>query len=196
MENPYLTPASAAEPSGPPPDSPEHIRRTHLNHEASVRSIGNLCYLAAIVWGIWLLNTVLLVPNMLFLQQQHDGLVAISGMVFTILVGVILPVAMVALLIFGGRGLRKLTPWGRVVGIVIAVIGLAAIPIGTILSIYALYLLLSKKGKMVFSPAYKEVMAATPEVKYRTSMVVWVVLGLFILLLLFAWFAPSMSRSG
>jgi hypothetical protein len=96
------------------------------------------------------------------------------------------------LLFFGGWGLRKLTPWGRVVGIVIGVIGLAAIPIGTILSIYILYLLLSKKSKMVFSPAYKEVMAATPKVKYKTSIWVWMVLGFVILLLLFAMFMASM----
>jgi hypothetical protein len=187
MENPYLAPASAGEPPGLPPDSPEHIRRAHLNHEASVRSIGNLCYLGAILWS---LAAAVTLPNLLHLRRQPDGWVEVSGLVGGILGGLILPGAMALLLFFGGRGLRKLTPWGRVVGIVIGVIGLAAIPVGTILSIYILYLLLSKKGKMVFSPAYREVIAATPEVKYKTSMVVWVVLGVFILLLLFAWFLP------
>jgi hypothetical protein len=190
MENPYQAPASAGEVSGLPPDSPESIRRAHLNHEASVRSIGNLCYLGAILWS---LGATFAISSLSNLQRQPDGWVSAAGLVGDFLVGLILPVAMALLLFFGGRGLRKLTPWGRVVGIVIGVIGLAAIPVGTILGIYILYLLLSKKGKMVFSPAYKEVRAATPDVKYKTSMVVWVVLGIFILLLLlFALFVPSM----
>lgn len=192
MENPYLTPASAGEPSGLPPDSPEHIRRAHLNHEASVRSIGNLCYLVAILWS---LGAAVALPNLFNLQRQPDGWASVSVLVGDLLVGLILPGAMAMLLFFGGRGLRKLTRWGRVVGIVIGAIGLAVIPVGTILSIYILYLLLSKKGKMVFSPAYKEVIAATPEVKYKTSIVVWVVLGLFILFVLFAWFMPAMPLS-
>ncbi|WAC19969.1 hypothetical protein OVA24_01075 [Luteolibacter sp. SL250] len=126
------------------------------------------------------------------LQRRADGWVSVAGLVGDLLVGLILPMAMALLLFFGGRGLRKLTPWGRVVGIVVGVVGLAAIPVGPILGIYILYLLLSKKGKMVFSPAYKEVMAATPEVKYKTSIWLWVVLGLVILLLLFAVFSSVM----
>ena len=191
MENPYLAPASVGEPSGLPPDSPEHIRRAHINHEASVRSIGTLCYLGAIVWAV---GAVASLPNLLQLQRQPDGWVEVSGLVGGILVTLILPAAMAVMLVFGGRGLRKLTPWGRVVGIVVGVIGLAAIPVGTILSIYILYLLLSKKGKMVFSPAYKDIIAATPEVKYKTSMVVWVVLGIFILLILLGLFTLFLPR--
>jgi hypothetical protein len=187
MENPYLTPASAAEPSGLPPDSPEHIRRAHLSHEASVRSIGTLYYLGAILWA---LGAAVSLHNLLYMLSQRDGWPKISALIIEILFGILLPAAMAVLLVFGGRGLRKLTPWGRVVGIVIGVIGLAAIPVGTILGIYILYLLLSKKGKMVFSPEYKEIIAATPEMRYKTSIVVWVVLGLFILVILFAALLP------
>ncbi|RYD33796.1 MAG: hypothetical protein EOP87_10375 [Verrucomicrobiaceae bacterium] len=188
MENPYQAPASAGEVPGLPPDGPESIRRAHLNHEASVRSIGTLCYLGAILWS---LGAVAALPGLFRVSQLHQYGGWVSGMV-QFLVGLILPGALAILLFFGGRGLRKLTPWGRVIGIVIGVIGLAAIPVGTVLGIYILFLLLSKKGRLVFSPGYKEVITATPQVKYKTSPVVWVVLGLFILLLLLAWFMPAM----
>ena len=189
MENPYQAPASAGEVPGLPPDGPESIRRAHLNHEASVRSIGTLCYLGAILWS---LGTVSILSTLFATNGPSGDVASMAGQAGEALVGIIIAASLAILLFFGGRGLRKLTPWGRVVGIIIGVIGLVAIPIGTILSIYILYLLLSKKGKMVFSPGYKEVMAATPEMKYKTSVVVWVVLGLFILLLLLAWFTPAM----
>ena len=37
---------------------------------------------------------------------------------------------------------------------------------------------------MVFSDEYKNIIAATPHIKYRTSIIVWI--GLIIVLLLFA----------
>jgi len=80
---------------------------------------------------------------------------------------------------------RGLTHWGRVVGCVVSGLGLLAFPIGTVINAYILYLFLSKKGRTVFSPQYKDVIAATPHVKYRTSIIVWIflalVLGLIVL---------------
>ena len=51
---------------------------------------------------------------------------------------------------------------------------------GTLIGFYMLYLLLSKKGTMVFSPEYKEIIAQTPHMKYKTSPVVWIALGLIV----------------
>jgi hypothetical protein len=62
-------------------------------------------------------------------------------------------------------------------------IGLIGFPIGTIINGYILYLLVSKKGSTIFSPEYKEIIALTPGVKYKTSVVVWVVLGIFLLII-------------
>ena len=66
---------------------------------------------------------------------------------------------------------------------VLAVLGLIQIPIGTIINGYVLYLMFSDKGKVVFSPEYQEIREATPEVKYKTSMIVWVFLAILVVLL-------------
>lgn len=65
----------------------------------------------------------------------------------------------------------------------LTVLGLLGIPIGTLISLSILYLLLSEKGRMVFSPEYKAVIAATPHVRYRTSLVNWVLLFVFLAVL-------------
>lgn len=36
---------------------------------------------------------------------------------------------------------------------------------------------------MVFSPYYKEIISQTPHIKYKTSIVVWIFLGLLLALL-------------
>ena len=44
--------------------------------------------------------------------------------------------------------------------------------------------LFSAKGKMVFSEEYKGVIAETPHIKYRSSIVTWILLGLLVIILL------------
>ena len=61
--------------------------------------------------------------------------------------------------------------------------GLLGFPIGTLINAYILYLFLSKKGRTIYSPEYQEVIAATPHVKYRTSIVVWILLALVVVLI-------------
>ena len=62
----------------------------------------------------------------------------------------------------------------------LSVCALFAVQLGTLIGFYMLYLLLSKKGTMVFSPEYKEIIAQTPHMKYKTSPVVWIALGLIV----------------
>ena len=45
---------------------------------------------------------------------------------------------------------------------------------------YILYLMLSEKGSVVFSPAYKEIIARTPHIKYRTSLILKIALAVFV----------------
>lgn len=85
------------------------------------------------------------------------------------------------LLIATGRGVRRLQPWARTVAIVLSCIGLLGVPLGTLIHGYFLYLLLSAKGKRIFEPDYAAIFAATPHVKYRTSIVVWILLGILLL---------------
>ena len=60
--------------------------------------------------------------------------------------------------------------------------------IGTLPSAYFIYLLLSRKGRYIFTDEYKELRKKTPGVYTKTSLVTLAVLGIFILgvLLLFA----------
>jgi hypothetical protein len=101
-----------------------------------------------------------------------------------------------------GYGLRSLKPWARwtetallsiqMVTLIIGVMGALALGIpplmlgylvmGLIVG-YILYLLLSPKGSVVFSPAYKEIIARTPHIKYRTSLILKIVLVLFVSLI-------------
>jgi hypothetical protein len=91
-----------------------------------------------------------------------------------------------------------LRPWSRIAGTLLAIPGLLAIPLGSLVSVYILWVLLSKKGRMVFSPEYARIIAATPHLRYRTSVVVKVLLGvlLAIMLVIFgilAWSLHSQS---
>ncbi|TWU42529.1 hypothetical protein [Novipirellula artificiosorum] len=152
----------------------EQIRRYHLNHEASVKSIGTL----------YMLGTIFMVPISLFMLASAGGgglgpeeriVIAVLAMIYFglgILQG------------FTAVGLWRLRPWARIVAIVLSVLGLLAIPIGTIISGYFLYLLVSEKGQTVFSPAYQDVIAQTPHIKYKTSLIVWILLGFLLLLIL------------
>jgi hypothetical protein len=85
------------------------------------------------------------------------------------------------LMLFVARGVRKLMPWARITTIVLACIGLLGFPLGTLINAYILYLMLAKKGKRIFEDDYKDIIEATPHVKYRTSIIVWIVLGILLL---------------
>jgi hypothetical protein len=55
-----------------------------------------------------------------------------------------------------------------------------------VINVYILYLLLSAKGSRVFQSDYADIVAATPDVKYRMSIVTRIALGLLLLVLLAA----------
>jgi hypothetical protein len=162
-ENPYLAPATAIAPSPllEPVESLEEVRRRHLNHEASVRSVGTLYLLGGIltiVSGIYLVSF----PNKEF------------GVTVAIVIA-----AIGALQLILGNAIRRLQRTARIVAAILAAPSLLAFPIGTLISILVLYLMLSRKGAVVFSDEYKQVIAQTPHIKYKTSVVVWILLALF-----------------
>ncbi|HRX81052.1 MAG TPA: hypothetical protein P5307_18415, partial [Pirellulaceae bacterium] len=123
-------PSASASLGAAPMIDAEAIRSQHLSHEASVKSIGIL----------YLLSAVFLVPaGLLMLASGRMLLVGLGAFysAFGILQGA------------AGIGLRKLQDRDRYVAVCVAVIGLIGIPLGTIISGYILYLLLSKKGIVV-----------------------------------------------
>lgn len=183
--NPYAAPESDPEPVEPdlPPDSTEAIRRAHLNHEASVKAVGTLYLLSAVLLGF---SGVVVLANLRSLPAEIRTIQAASA-VFNLVLAVVFG--------FVAHGLRRLLPWGRwlAVGVIctLLVLSLGNIAyiamvnpamagftagvalVSALIPAYILYLLLSEKGRMVFSPQYKRVIAQTPHVKYRTSCIIW-----------------------
>lgn len=105
-----------------------------------------------------------------------------GGREFLILIG--LPLLLLALIILQfalAGGLRKLRPWVRIPVIILSIIGLIGFPLGTIISGYVLYLMLSAKSKMVFSTEYQRVIAQTPHIRYRSNLLVTVLVVLLVL---------------
>lgn len=73
----------------------------------------------------------------------------IIGLTGTMLVIFLLVTSLPGLI--AGIGLLKGLPWARILSIVVAIINLIHIPIGTIVGIYALYVLFNKETEAIFS---------------------------------------------
>lgn len=162
------------------------IREEHIKHEASLRSIGVLYYIGAffiLIGGISMMFTV----GATMSQGGGEASFMIGMLVFYIILGVIM--------IWIGRGYRQLRKWVRIPGTILAVLGLLSIPIGTLINGYVLYLIYSQKGRTIFSDEYQAIREATPDVKYKTSIISWILLivlllGLFGLIGYF-WMMPA-----
>jgi len=150
------------------------IRQQYLSHEASVQSVGSLyilgCLLTLVGGGLMTYMYMVLSSSV-----QNNPVVEMG----LLLVG--LGVAQG----FLGYGLSKLKRWARIPASLFAGLGLLAFPIGTLINGYILYLLLSAKGNVVFSAEYREIIGQTPEIKYRTSKILWFFLFLLIGLIAF-----------
>jgi len=174
--NPYAAPAAPVEDVSANAEA-EAIRKEHISHEASIKAVGLLYYLGAI--GVTLVGAA--------------GLVAGRGAGTSVGISLLL-VGLGVGYVFAGWGVRALRPWGRIVGIALACFGLLGFPVGTVINGYILYLFLSKKGRTIYSPEYLDVIAATPHVKYRTSIIVWIFLALVVLLVAAAFLAPMFGK--
>lgn len=170
----------------------EMTRRTYLGHETGVKSVGSLQILGGVLLGLGMLVSVF-APAQPMSGPQRSIVIAIY-------------VTFAAFFLAIGFGLTKLQTQARwvetaIVGLLLLrsarslfmgmfsarnandslVVILAA---GTVvLSIfgYILYLLLSAKGSVVFSRDYKDVIKATPHIKFKTSPLAKAVAVLFFL---------------
>ena len=93
----------------------------------------------------------------LFLFFVISGAGVLSGdrqaMLITGAVGTALGILFVGLSLPGlitGFGLLKFRPWARIVGIILGALNLFNVPIGTILGIYALWVLLNAQTEPLF----------------------------------------------
>lgn len=165
-DNPYAAPKTEAE-NLIVTTPEEDIRQFHFSTESSIKSIGVLFYLSCFgfLLGaiVTLLNTFSGEPVAFVLFVIFAALTALSG--------------------FTGHGLRTFKPWAKIVATIYSIIGLLGFPLGTILNIYFLCLYWGKKGRMIFTPEYQNIIDATPHLRYRTSKAAWIVLLIFVLLL-------------
>lgn len=176
--NPYAATAfSSTAPAGDfgSQGSAEEVRRKFLNHEASVRSIGTLYLFGVVI--ILLSAGVMIISLIAGLVNGANGDDAVAGGPGGIeaVISTVIILAIAGLQYWVGTGLRALQPSARVAASIFSVLGLLAIPIGTLINGYFLYLLLSQKGTYVFSEEYARVRAATPHIQYKTS--IWVLVG-------------------
>jgi len=179
--NPYAPPTARVEDVASTDSNAEAIRREHIKHEASIRSVGALYVIGGVLGA--LAGIGVFVSGMM--DNNRSSMGEMVGAVYLIFS---LPSFVT------GLGLRKLQPWTRIAAIIFSCIGLLGIPFGTIINGYILYLMLAAKGKRIFQPDYPAIVAATPHIKYRTSIVIWIVVGLLFLGILAAIVVPMLSR--
>jgi len=173
-ENPYAAPpvdadlAMANSPFGLDLSQDEQIRLENISHEASIRAIGFLYYLGAVFIGpIGFTNLSTFMVGIF--RDISNKSVSVEGIFvygFLCFVGFI-PV----LFFFTGRGLRRFQPWARMSSGILSALSLLSFPFGTLINVYFLYLLLSRKASVIFSPEYREIIGRTPHIKTKTALV-------------------------
>lgn len=164
--NPYAAPQSQVLQA----TSQAEIERTkHINTEATIKTVGVLYYLGA-------------------LALTAAGVAAFSGREMEEGVP---PNVMGALFVvlgvgqgFVGYGLRRLKSWARIPATIVSCIGLLGFPVGTLINAYILSKLLGKEGRFVMTPEYQQIIAATPHVKRKSSIVALVLLVLLLITLI------------
>jgi len=167
--NPYAPTDFVSDPISESSD--EQVRQSHLAHESSIKGIGGLFMV-----GGALMLLISGVGLMVAISERPDRGEAL------ILSGVYLSLGILQFWV--GRGLRAFDKVARRFGIVFSALGLLFIPIGTLINGYFLYLMCGKKGRFVFSPEYARIRAATPNMRYRTSIGVWILLAVLVVAIL------------
>lgn len=171
--NPFAAPQSAVEADASSDwKDAERIRHAHLSHEASVKSIGSVFLIAALICGAF---------SFLIYSDRPIGGPARVAEQFTIM-AIFIVIGLFLLLI--SIALIRLRPWVRVPAMILSAMFVFVIPIGTLLAPYFLYLLICKKGETVLSAAYRKTISQTPHIKYRTPVAGWAILGVLVLSIL------------
>ena len=181
-DNPFASPVAVIEPvytSIALDNEAEAIRRKYLKHEASLKSIGSLYYLGA---GLMTLAVVFVV--IVFFADRDFGFAE------TLIAAIYAALAVGSFV--GGRGLKQLDPKVKPLVGIFSAMGLFFFPLGTLINGYALYLVFGAKGKVVLSPGYQEVVRQTPHIKYKTSMIVIVLVIILLSLMTVGLFSALM----
>lgn len=157
------------------------LRQAYFKHESAILATGQLYYLLAL--GLFLASGTGVV------LRQWRGVLSWRDTLWV--AGVFAGLAV--LYAVAGYGLRTLARWSpyaagglallclssviinpavqHPVVLSVALIRMAALPVGLIITLYGAYLVLFKKGVIVLSDDYRRAIAATPEVTYAFSRV-------------------------
>lgn len=182
-DNIYAPPSAVVADHSDASERDLEIRRKHIAHEASLHSFGLLYYLSMVTMGLVAIGMAAGLTDAASNMQEFGTNVAVM----------VLCAVFAVASFYVGRGLRALNPRVRIPVTILAVIGLLAFPIGTLINGYLLYLVHSAKGKMVFSEEYRGICERTPDVKYRTSIIVWIFVALLVGLIVLAVIAPMIA---
>lgn len=168
--NPYAPPKAQALQAN---TQAETIRREYINTEASIKSVGLLYYLMMVVLiaaGVFLFTEI----N----AKSVSTALPVGGILLFLGTGVG----------FVAHGLRRLRSWARMPTIIISSIaliyGLVNLSGGIVIHIYILAKMMSRQAQFVLTPEYQQIIAATPHVKRKTSIVMKVLLILLLILLI------------
>ena len=155
----------------------------HLKHEASIKAIGFL----------GLLGGVLLLGAFAFVSIET---IAAGSLAESPAMVLLFEVALGVLQLIAGIGLRQLQGWSRIPAAIVAAVSMVSVPIGTVVGIYILYLIFSPKGSRVLSAEYRQIVALTPDMRYRTPRWFWIfILVVMLILVGFVAFVFFAARS-
>ncbi len=177
----------------------EEVRQAYLRHEASVRSLGTIHYVASFLFFIAAFSvfSVLAVRT----PPRDEEILALA-------IGLGVCVVLGALNLALGGGLRGLRPWARATETILAAFALGGLIIGAVvlgiafgnpaggriagvagclvlalIPVYVIYLLRTRRGRMVFSREYGDVIERTPHIRPPTGRGLLVALAVIVLLL-------------
>jgi hypothetical protein len=165
-QNPYAAPQSQILQSS---TTEEAIRREHINTEATIKSVGVLYYLGALLLPLAGAFSI-------FAAIKSNDTEQLVGGIFFVVLGIGQG--------FVAFGLRRLRAWARMPTVIFSCIGLLGFPVGTLINAYILVKVLSKQGKFVMTEEYQRIIAVTPHIKRKTSIVVIILLVLLVLVLI------------
>ncbi|WP_283430762.1 hypothetical protein [Neorhodopirellula lusitana] len=147
-----------------------------MNHEASVRSLGLLYYIGSSIFIIGTIGGIFILLAGIF---GKDPEVTVGlGLILLLIYG-----SFAGGFLFIGHGLRQLKNGPRIAAGIFSAIGLLGFPIGTIIHGYFLFVLFSEKGVYVCSEPYRQIVRATPHIKYKTHWFVWTIAIVFLVII-------------
>ncbi len=165
--NPFAAPKADLQAVPLASNKSDQLRKKHLQVEASIQAIGRLWLLSA---AICLLMTLIM---MLSVIDGPGRSLSTLGLTFLYL-------SIGGIVGWTGYQTNRLNPQARVPAIALACLGLLAVPVGTLITIYFLILLLGSKGRFIMTEEYLQIVRETSHIKYKTPLLFWLLAVLII----------------